>query len=70
MRRLKTKLQANTSLIETDLGGGDHRHLGFVLIDEEYVTVPNIQPFIAPPYLGKLAILATATTIEALQLKD
>ena len=70
LRRLKTELQANASSIEMDLGGGDHGYLGLVLTDKEYAAVPNTQPFVPPPYPGNLTIPATATAIEALQLKD
>ena len=70
LRRLKTELQANVSSIETDLGGGDHGYLGLVLTNEECAAVPDTEPFIPPPYPGNLTIPATATAIEALQLKD
>ena len=70
LKRLKLELQSNASSVETDLGGGNHGYLGLVLTDEEYVTIPHTQPFIAPNYPLLLVILATSTPIEALELKD
>ena len=56
LKRLKTELQANASSVETDLGGSNHGYLGLVLTDEEYVSIPNTEPFIAPNYLPPLVI--------------
>ena len=70
LKRLKLELQSNASSVETDLGGGNHGYLGLVLTDEEYASIPHTQPFIAPNYPPPLAIPATSTPIEALELKD
>jgi len=70
LKRLKTELQANASSVETDLGGGNHGYLGLVLTDKEYNSIPDTQPFEPPIYSPPLVIPATATAIEALQIKE
>ena len=66
LKQLKLELQANTSLVETDLDSGNYRYLGLVLIDQECMNMSNTQPFIAPAYLRLLIILANATPVVAL----
>ena len=51
LKRLQTELQANASLVETDLGRGNHRYLSLVLTDAEYALISNMAPFILPQYL-------------------
>ena len=63
LKSLKLELQANASTVETDLGGGNHSYLGLVLNDNEYASIPNIQPFIVPNYLPLLFISAISTLI-------
>ena len=63
LKRLKLELQSNASLVETDLGGGNHGYLGLVLTNEEYATIPNTQPFVAPNYPPTLVIPPTSTQI-------
>lgn len=70
LKRLKIELQANASSIETDLGGGNHGHLGLVLTDEEYATMQNATPFIPPNYPPPLVIPANSSPIQALELKE
>ena len=41
-----------------------------MLTDEEYALIPNTQPFIAPNYPPLLVILANATQIQVLELKE
>lgn len=70
LKILKLELQANTSSVESYLGGGDHVYLGLVLKDQEYATIPGTQPFVAPTYPGNLNIPANTTPIQALNFKD
>ena len=63
LKRLKMELQANTSSVETDLGGGNHGYLGLVLTDKEYATIPHTAPFIPPNYSLALNIPTDATLI-------
>ena len=60
----------DASLVETDLEGGNHSYLGLVLTDEEYVSISNIEPFIAPNYPLPLVIPLILILIQALELKD
>ena len=41
LKRLQTKLQANTSSIKIDLGEGKHSYLALVLTNTEYSSVLN-----------------------------
>ena len=70
LKRLKLELQSNASSVETDLGGGNHGYLGLVLTDEEYATIPNTQPFVAPNYPPTLVIPPLSTQIQAIELKE
>ena len=69
-KSLKLELQANTSSVEKNLRGENYGYLGLILIDEEYITIPNTQYFIAPNYPLLLVILDIATPIQVLELKD
>ena len=69
LKRLKQELRANASSVESDLGGGDHGYLGLVLDDPEYATISGT-PFVAPTYPTALTIPATATQVEALNLRE
>ena len=63
------ELQANASSVEMDLGGDNYGYLGLVLIDDEYVSIANTQPFISPTYPYLLNIPLDVTVIQALELK-
>ena len=56
LKRLKLELQANASLVESDLDGGDHRYLGLILTDQEYTSILGISRFQASTYPTDLAI--------------
>ena len=58
------------SSVKIDLGGGNYSYLGFILMDDEYALIPNMQPFTLPHYPPLLAIPANSTLIQALELKD
>ena len=62
LNRLKAKLRANASSVETDLGGGNHGYL--VLSDAKYANV-SLTPFLIPAYPAPLNILANATQVQA-----
>ena len=67
---LQTELQANSSSVETGLGGGNHGYLGLLKSDEEYALISNIQLFVPLTYLIALQLPSTATSIEALEFKN
>ena len=53
-----------------DLGRGNHSSLGLVLRNQEYISIPNTQPFITPYYSNSLVIYPNVIPIEVLELKD
>ena len=62
LNRLKAELRANASSVETDLGGGNHGYLGFLLSDAKYANV-SPTPFVVPAYPAPLNIPANATQV-------
>ena len=52
------------------MGGGNHGYLALVLIDEQYVQIPNTESFVAPSYPLPLIISSIVTLIEVLELKE
>ena len=66
IKKLRLELQANGSLVETDLGSRNHGYLGLLCTDEEYAEIPHTQPFIPPNYPGPLTILSIAIAIQAM----
>ena len=70
-KRIKTKLRANASSVDTDLGGGDHGYLGLVLIDAKYARInPTPAYFSAPNFPAGRVIIATDTAVEAMQTRE
>jgi len=69
LRRLEKELKVNASSIESDLGGGDHGYLGHVLSDVDYALVSGTT-FTPPTYSGTLNVPATATQVEAVNLRE
>ena len=63
LKRLQTELQANASLVETDLGSRNYGYLSLVLTDVEYASIPNTQSFVLLNYPSLLTILITVTPI-------
>jgi hypothetical protein len=70
LKRLKNELRANASLVDTDLGGGDHGFLGLVLTDAEYLRVAPTTPFIVPDFPGTLIIPRGTDTVDAMNLRE
>ena len=69
LKRLKQELRANTSSVESDLGGGDHGYLGLLLTDAEYATF-TATPFVPPTYPATLTIPLGIDQVEALNLRE
>ena len=68
LKRLKTELHANTSSVDTNLGGGDHGYLGLILTDVEYARItPTPQPFVPLNFPGPLVIDPTHTALQQVQ---
>ena len=53
--KFKNQIKANASSVPSNLGGGDHGHLGLVLSPWTYAMVSNT-PFAYPAHPGPLAI--------------
>ena len=69
LKRLKNELRANSSSVDSDLGGGDHGYLGLVLNEQEYSRVAPNTPFIAPMFPGPLNIPRGTDTIDAINIR-
>ena len=67
---LQKELQANASSVDSNLGGGNHGYLGLVLSDPDYANIPGTTPSVAPTYPTPFVILATATAVEALSVRE
>jgi hypothetical protein len=66
---LKNQLKANASSVPSNLGGGNHGHLGLVLSPATYALVSNT-PFVTPAHPGVLAIPNGTTAAMSTVLKD
>ena len=64
LKVLKDLLKANSSRVQSDLGGGAHGHLGLVLTPVEYAAV-SATPYVCPPHPGPL-VIPQGTTNHAL----
>ena len=68
--KLKNQLKANASSVPSNLGGGNHGHLGLVLTPQTYAMVSNL-PFVQPAHPGLLVIPpGTATGPMATVLRE
>ena len=45
---LCNEIKANAQTVESKLSGGEHGHLGLVLLDVIYTSMPNTVPYIRP----------------------
>lgn len=55
LKALKDKIKANASVVQSDLGGGAHGHLGLVLVPLEYAN-SSATPYLRPAHPGPLII--------------
>ena len=70
VKRFQIELRANASSVETDIGRGNYSYFSLVLMNDKFVRIPNIQPFVAPQYLIILNIPASLISIQELELRD
>jgi hypothetical protein len=77
IRKLRQELYANVRGITTDLGGGQHGHLGLLMPDADYLALPGAAAYILPPtrpalplYNGTAAVREEAAARYKLQLGD
>ena len=65
------EIRANTSLIQSDLGGGEDRHFGLVCTNEVYEDlIPNAIPCICPGNPGRLQLELGMTQYAVAQARD
>ena len=70
LKGLNTELRANSSSVDTNLGGGDHVYLGLILADQEYLRITPIPTqFQAPTWPGTFIIAPAATAVETMHSK-
>ena len=69
LKSLKDKIIANASSIQSDLGGGNHGHLGLVLSAAEYANASAV-PFVRPPNPGPLVIPPSLTALAEAGQRD
>ena len=59
LQTLLTELKANASSVPTTIGGGLYGHLGLILSDVRYATLPNTVPWVSPANPGPFVPSAT-----------
>ena len=71
IKHLKHELRANTSSVDTDLGGGNHEYLGLYLSDVEYaLIIPIPTPFVVSVWPSTLEIEPDTIAVEAIHAKE
>ena len=67
IKKIKDELKANAMAVNSELGGGQHGHLGLVLTPEEYARISNV-PYERPDHPGDVDIPGNTTQHEATRL--
>jgi hypothetical protein len=77
VRKLRQELYANVRGITSDLGGGQHGHLGLLMPAADYLALPGAAAYILPPtrpalplYVGTAAVREEAAARYKLQLGE
>ena len=60
---LRNEIHCNAQSVTTNLGGGQYEHLGLVMSDDLYTSLPNAEVYVQPVYPGPF-------TISSAQAKD
>ncbi len=61
LQNISTELKANASSVPSTLGGGFNGHLGLLLSDARYITVPNAVAWVTPGTPGLFVPPAAGT---------
>ena len=69
LKLLKEQLKANAAKIISDLGGGQHGHLGLVLTPLEYANA-SVVPYVRPPHPGPLVIPPSSTVRQENTIRE
>ena len=70
LQTLLTELKANASSVPTTIGGGLYGHLGLILSDVRYATLPNTVPWVSPANPGPFVPPANGTGPQIEAAKD
>ena len=69
LKKIKNEIKCNAASVYSELGGGDHGHLGLVCTDPEYAHVSQV-PYVRATMPAPLNILAGTTAHESLRLRE
>ena len=68
---LQAKIRDNAQSVQSDLGGGEHGHLGQVCTPEAYCSlVPNAAPYERPENPGRLLVAEGLMQYQIAQYRD
>lgn len=68
---LQAEIRDNAQSVQTDLGGGEHGHLGLVCTPEAYLSlVPNAAVYTRPTNHGRLTVIDGLTQYQIAQIRD
>ena len=67
-RLMILKLKTNAISVHSNLGGSTHIHLGFLMMNTKYTTLPNFR-YVRPLHPGILLISNNATHVASNELK-
>jgi uncharacterized membrane protein YgcG len=70
LQTLSTEIKANAASVPSTLGGGHLGHLGLILSDARYATLPNTIPWISPVNPGPFDPPAQGTAPQIEAAKD
>ena len=68
--KLKQEIQANEKSVNSNMGGGANGHLGLVMDDATYQTIPGYAQYACPTHLGPLNIPAGSTKYKIYRIKE
>ena len=69
LKIVKDELKSNASSVTSDLGGGNHGHLGLILSPADYQTISAV-PYVRPVHPGPLVLQPGITQHEATRLTN
>ena len=69
LKELKNELKTNATSVTTDLGGGDHGHLGLILTPAEYAAI-SAHAYVRPVHPGVLVIPPGTAQHEVTRLRE
>ena len=68
---LQAEIRDNAQSVQSDLGGGEHGHLGLVCTPEAYHSfVPNAPPYVQPSNPGRLVVEEGLSQYQIAQVRN